>query len=1387
MRTAPLAIAILLALPGAAALAIGVDGAAKRAALGTYIVEFYEPPLATYRGDAKGLAPAFAGLKATSPAVTGKRKLDLKSAESRAYLAALGAVREDRLAQAEAQLGRALEPSFVYEVTNNGVALALSADEAAALAALPGVARVTPDWTERLATDSGPRWIHADQLWTGSAGVQTRGEGVIVGLIDSGINRTHPSFAGTGPVDAHVHLNPANRLFGRCAVAATATECNTKLIGIYDFSTGSDSQETDDGSDVSGHGTHVGSTAVGNTISAVIPVTGNPSSPRPFSGVAPHANLISYKACEKRGTNSSTCLGSWTLAAINQAVADGVDVINYSLGGESRSPWSDAGIIALLNAREAGVLAVVSAGNDGPESASIGSPGDAPWVLGVAAASHDRVVLNRLVDLTGGGSTPPGGGVLTGLGSTVGLGPRPIVIDPQFPGCSRGEDPDNNATGVSNPWPAGRFNGEIVVCERGTQARVAKSANVRLAGGGGMILVNRAVEGEQIVADAHSIPATHLGFAAGQALKTWLASGTGHSGRIEGNQIHNLPEFGDLLAVFSGRGPSASTPGIAKPDVTAPGLAIFAASGTGNGLVALQGTSMSTPHVTGAAALLVAARPSWSPTQIESALTSTARPSVFKEDAITPASVFDQGAGTVQVDGAVRAGLWFPSTPAQFRAANPASGGLPRELNRASIAHERCFRTCTATRSVADLVGGASWRVEIDLPDGASATATPATFTLGSGQSQSITFQFDVTDPGLPGRWIDGRIRFVRTAGAPASNAAIPVTLFADPGALPDRILIETGSESGFDDVTLQGLVGLPRADFRTSGLAAPQVVQPSLVQDPTRNDRYDAFGPGLHVVLLTVPPRARIGERYLITADTSSATAYDVDLFLGEDVDGDGAPESSEELCASTSERAVEHCEQSIEAAPFERRYWVLVQNWDAGVQGDADTAIANDVVRLETLLLSTAGGSGSGLTATGPGQVAALQPFNVRLAWNDPTLLPGERRVGFLSIAADKNTDATIGTVPVEVRRSASPQHAAAVLAPNAARHMRLAAGAAQDRLYLDVPPNAAALTVATSGSGEVDLYLARDAVATGPVIAPAPARGQAAGTSIHPGATESATITGAALQPGRWYVTPVNAGSTAAEFDLSVALQFGAARPVQKFGAYYNPVRSGAGMFLFPAGNGSAWSLVWYTYLQDGTPTWYLGVAPPPGAQDGVWRVAMDRYSWDGSTNLGRNVGQAQLALTSANSVTVSWNLDGESGSEPMQWIDGGGCAALAGVPSPITGMWYSPARSGFGYAIGAFPSIETNALYFYDAQGIARWALGDASPFGSGTLSLAQYSGFCPLCNFVMPTTQSIGTVTRRYDSASAGNIAVAATLRAPLQGTWNVDLPAQRITDALLCP
>ncbi|MGH3713334.1 MAG: S8 family serine peptidase [Micromonosporaceae bacterium] len=966
---------MVLAAVGALAL-IGTTlpqltaGAAEQTS--TYLVRLTDPPLAAYRG-------GVAGIPGTSPVVAQGNRLDVSSPASRAYLRYLaGRQSATRLAITQA-ISRAVTPKFSYRYAYHGMALALTESEAARVRGVPGVASVRREFTRKITTDAGPAWIGAPAIWSGAATggrPGSKGEGVVVGVVDTGVNHDHPSFADVGG-DGYDHENPRGRFFGLCDPITGAPFCNDKLIGVHDFAGGGPE-------DANGHGSHTASTSAGNVLEAnvVAPTT---TITRDISGVAPHANLITYKGCLPTGN----CLSPSLVAAIDQAVADGVDVINYSIGGGPNNPWADDDSEAFLAAREAGVFVAASAGNDGPKPETVGSPANSPWLLSVGASTHNRTFLNKLVDLTGGASTPPGD--LTGKSFTSGYGPAPIVYAGDF---------GDNLCGA--PFPPGTFDGEIVICDRGVNPRLEKGRNVELGGAGGMVLVNTAADGESTVADPHELPAVHLGFADGQTLKDWVAAGSGHTGTISGTQISEAVENGDVMAGFSSRGPNKPVPGVIKPDVTAPGVDVLAAVHTTDPTAPpeyalLSGTSMSSPHAAGAAALVRAVRKDWTPGQVQSALTTTGVTGVRKDDGTTAADPFDLGGGRIDLTRAARAGLVLDVPPADFTAANPEAGGDPTTLNLATLGQNDCRGKCTWTRTVTNaLRATTTWRAVAQVPSGLALSVKPSRFRLAAGQSLTLTITADVSGA-TDTDWLFGGVAFT-ARGVPSQR--LPVAVL--PGGEAQPVDIDATDTTGTHSIQLTTPVAISDFTATVYGLQQGRVDDLQLAQDPTPLDPYDGVG-GTQHVLVDVPAGAR-----LLTTGITETTSTDLDLFVGRDDDGDGAPDLGEEVCRSASEIALESCKVT---SPDGGSYWVMVQNFLTG-QGLDD-------VRLETAVVP---GTDSGnLTVTGPsGKVPAGSTIDVMLAWNEPDLAPGTTWFALVRLGSDADHPANVGTLLVRLTRA-------------------------------------------------------------------------------------------------------------------------------------------------------------------------------------------------------------------------------------------------------------------------------------------------------------------------------------------------------------------------------
>lgn len=628
-------------------------------------------------------------------------------------------------------LGRPIEPLYRYTVAYNGLTVSLNGAEAVQVTKMPGVTAVIPDREENLLTDAGPAWINANTIWDGSGvpgGLPGKGEGIIIGVIDTGINMDHPSFAAVGG-DGYTHQNPlgSGNYKGVCDPGSSqydpAFTCNAKLIGAWDFA--DLYGESDGPEDSNGHGSHTASTAAGNMVNAALSTPTGFSYQSDISGVAPHANIIAYDACV------TGCPSSALLAAVNQAVADGVDVISYSISGGD-APYTDPVEQAFLAANEAGIVVSAAAGNSGPDPSSLNH--QSPWVMTVGASTHNRVFRNSLSHL---GSSDGPLADIAGQSLTAGYGPAPIVYAGDFGDAQ-----------CLNAFPPGTWNGEIVVCDRGTIARVQKAENVLAGGAGGYVLANTAVEGDSLNSDAYALPGVHITYVDALVLHNWLASGSNHQAQIGGTTAVLSNADADKMASFSSRGPNTAMD-VIKPDIVAPGVNIFAADKTTQLLSPpeyqlLSGTSMATPHLSGAAALLRQVQPTWSPDELRSAMMMTAVSSTIrKESGQTPADPFDRGAGRVDLSRAARAGLVLHETRANYEA---AENGDPTSLNLPTLMQSDCQQSCTWSRTFRSTLNeAATWTGTAETPDGVQVSLTPSQFSLQPGQQQTVQITADLS------------------------------------------------------------------------------------------------------------------------------------------------------------------------------------------------------------------------------------------------------------------------------------------------------------------------------------------------------------------------------------------------------------------------------------------------------------------------------------------------------------------------------------------------------------------------------------------------------------------------------------------------------------------
>jgi hypothetical protein len=568
-------------------------------------------------------------------------------------------------------------------------------------------------------------------------------------------------------------------------------------------------------------------------------------------------------------------------------------------------------------------------------------------------------------------------------------------------------------------------------------------------------------------------------------------------------------------------------------------------------------------------------------------------------------------------------------------------------------------------------------------------------------------------------------------------------------------IQLTTDSDRGHRDVEFSGLRALPGARFEAHGFVVPSVLLPSLPSDATPENPLDAGGSWVAFRTLFAGATVR---RWQILVDARSSSGGDVDVYLGIDANNNWQADSDELACVAAMSPVSERCELAVAQAPNANvRYWVLLHS-----RTGAQTARAE----VFEVPIETATGKRS-LVATGPGALTAAARFSTRLVWNDATMAPGEVRGGWLEVKSDENT--SLGGVPVRIeRRAGAPVPFA--LQSGADHRMALAASSAHEGLYIDVPPGVARLEVMALSTLNIDLYLSRaDAPAASgatPTVPLAPARSAALVSATSPNPNESLLVNSPA--PGRWYVTPVNASTTTA--NLTVRATIIGAGPQLRPGGFFNPERSGNGLFLYPAGN--QWAGLWYTYLQDGTTTWYYLQGAEPGST-GIWRGTIYRSAWNGSSNFLTPVGEATVTPRSTSAFTFSYTLDGETGSEAYENF-GGGCPTFEGAPLNASGHWFDPARAGSGYSVQLFPNYEFYTVFGYDAQGVPRYLIAERSGIGAATetLTLAQNTGACPLCTRTgNPVRSTAGTLTRTFGSGTLQRIQLSGTFTSGVPGTW----------------
>ncbi|MGZ9897468.1 S8 family serine peptidase [Shewanella gaetbuli] len=1047
-----------------------------------FIVQLHEAPVATYQGNIKGYP---ATKPVNSILVQGNGALDINSSSVKSYQSLLKQKQKGILAKAQSK-GANVNLINQYTLANNAMAVRMTQRDAELLAATPGVKKITPSRTFELKTDRGAEFIGADSLWLGSheSGLSVKGEGMVVGIIDTGINTDHPAFASDEDFSANNPLGAGNFL-GDCIEDSSL--CNDKLIGVYSYSSitsvydAPEFQERpwlehqirpENGEDYNGHGSHTASTAVGNSLSNIPlqasdgqAVSDGVDLPFTFdltSGVAPRAHVVSYQVCYPGGAGDAYagCPEDAILSAFEDAIKDGVDVINFSIGGGESFPWDDPMELAFLSAREAGISVAAAAGNSGPYFSS--ADHTSPWVTTVGASTHDRTLDVGHTSITAfegdAASYRIPSSDIQGKGFTDELHGT-FVLAENYPDPNPNDEYD--AASCNVPFPAGTFSSdEIVVCERGDIPRVDKAVNVQAGGAGGIVLQNIGYS-DALVADKFVIPGINVAAKDRYKIKNWIkySSDGAAKGTITAhtNEYSLDAENGNLLALFSSLGPSRYIDNLV-PDLTAPGVNIFAANADdqpftlnprSSDWTMMSGTSMASPHVAGAMVLLKQLHPHWSPAEIQSALMLTANEVKYKQNEFSdPSSLpynFMAGSGAIDVAKAAETGLVMHETIENYIDANPDNGGIVNWLNLPSMVDGNCESECSWMRTVTATKDG-SWVVSTTTKDdGSSLTVTPTEFTLKKGESRSILVTMNVpgrvnhlvepSEPTSPWeasndyRPYNGTVILTETSSR-SPELHMPVVSFSKPTDLPHEKHISINRNSGSETFTVN-TDDYSQFTPRVYGLVQPTTYDVELDQvAPFFDDDY--LERGWDIQQIVVPE----GTKRLIVEVQSTSEINPEDepnpryihakplLTMGLDTNGNGtflATEAEKEedpyadqseyfgemVCQSSSESVNNYC-NIVDPTPG--TYWVAVTN--------VGYSQKRHNITMGYALLSEQSDYNN-LTVEGPASHDGIGNYDITLNWDIPDALEGDVFYGGFDMGNMPGSEGTLGFTSVKINR--------------------------------------------------------------------------------------------------------------------------------------------------------------------------------------------------------------------------------------------------------------------------------------------------------------------------------------------------------------------------------
>ncbi|MEO0345764.1 MAG: S8 family serine peptidase [Pseudomonadota bacterium] len=912
-----------------------VDVTPTQAGIGpmrTYIVQLPDAPGASYEGGVAGFAP-------TAPVAGQAYNADAPHVQ--AYTTRLVAQHDDVLAS----LGASDRKIYSYRHALNGFAARLTPGEAETLKRSGGIAAVWEDYAVDVDTNDTSDFLGLNDRREGlRAALGMTGEDVIIGVLDTGAIQEHPSFSDTPnlPVPEFcaapssrfqayicsiieranqrvIYKAPPAQWSGICQAGEAWTEddCNNKMIGarwyVDGFLAGRGSVvegEFLSPRDSSGHGSHTAGTAGGNKVTATL--NGTPVGQ--LSGMAPRARLAIYKVCWlSPGATNFSCFFSDSAAATDAAVADGVDVLNFSVG--TAASFTDQQDLAFFDASNAGVFIARSGGNSGPGFGTTNA--GEPWVTTVAASTTDGVRFALGADINSPSSVA---GVYEYVEGAI---TRPLADSGDVTADLGAASPIEACTPLDND-----LTGKIALIARGSCSFVDKIENAANAGALAVLVYTNAsakvIMGGDATPLTQSIPGVMIDNGPGLALFAEVNGGSTVNASLNDTTFTELTRTGNIMASFSSRGPYLVEDDWVKPDITAPGVSILApyttepADGSAGALYDyLSGTSMSGPHIAGIGALLRQAHPEWSPAQIKSAIMTTARQDVVKEDGATPADPFDFGAGHVDPNKAASPGLTYNAGELDYLVAScgtvtplltPADCAFvesvgfstsPADLNLPSIGigalpgSQTVTRTVTAVgapanRKSSGLIGRffprtpapaptptpTRYRAVIDAPEGFNVSVAPSEIVLTEGESASYALTV-TNDTAIPNVWEFGSLTWEPDSGNAVRS---PIAVKALAFITEDEVDGEGAQGSAQFDLTF-GYSGEYTAQVHGLNSAAP-IGFVNLLDDPDNSFAFSFSDPATFATVIDDVQPGTAFRRFALYNEYTTGND-DIDLYL--------------------------------------------------------------------------------------------------------------------------------------------------------------------------------------------------------------------------------------------------------------------------------------------------------------------------------------------------------------------------------------------------------------------------------------------------------------------------------------------------------------------------